>query len=142
MESLEHQLKHELISLQERFEELLSKVKTYEQENKFSSQKMKIYKPFSGHYMQPYNDMEYRRTKYNSQIIWEYLDKSFGQWFVIDDESESERLENIFKSDCIVDSDSSSSSMLIMMILKEFVFQNLVMLDIIIDNFDNNTSIK
>lgn len=102
MESAEYQLKKELIYLQEKFESLLSKVKEYENEKKFSDLKMKIHKPFSGHYLKPYEQKEYRRTIYDGKVIWEYFDNELTQWFVVDIESQSERLENIFKNDCLV----------------------------------------
>ena len=108
MESAEFELKAQLLNLQEQFSELLEKVKDYETNKKFSEQKMKISKPFSGHYLHPYNEFEYRRTEYDGTIVWEYLDKAFGQWFVLDSEDESKSLEETFQKDCVIQPDPNS----------------------------------
>lgn len=108
MESAEFELKAQLIDLQEQFAKLLEKVKAYENNKSFPEQKMKISKPFSGHYLHPYNEFEYRRTEYDGTIVWEYLDKAFGQWFVLDSEDESKSLEETFQRDCLIQPDPNS----------------------------------
>jgi hypothetical protein len=102
MESHENELKSEIASIQAQFASLLDKFKDYENSKKSLGQKMKIDKPFSGYYLEPYEDFEYRRTEYNGTVVWEYLDKAFIQWFVLEDEDRHKMLEDTFQRDCVI----------------------------------------
>jgi hypothetical protein len=69
--------------------------------DELKNQKLLISRHFTGQYFSPYQGKQYRRMESNGVEIWEFYIESKKDWVILDTR-ESQKLEKMYHTDCVI----------------------------------------